>query len=69
MCLASHWRIEINYFSFNLLILLKAFDVGLDQTLPQRLPGVGYAWPTKPCQWRGKWLHRGGDVGVLVFRY
>jgi len=40
--------VEINYFSFNLLILLKAFDKGLDQTLPQRLPGVGYAWPTKP---------------------
>ena len=61
--------VEINYFSFNLLILLKAFDKGLDQTLPQRLPGVGYAWPTKPCRWRSKCLHHGGNVCVLVFRY
>jgi hypothetical protein len=30
-------------------------------------PGVGYARPIKPCRWRGKRLHHGGDVCVLVF--
>jgi hypothetical protein len=59
--------VEINYFSFSLLILLKSFDSGFGQPLLQRLPGVGYAWLTKPCRWRGRWLHHGGDVCVLVF--
>ena len=58
--------VEINYFSFNLLILLKAFDKGLDQTLPQRLPWVGYAWPTKPCRWRGIATSRWGCVRACV---
>jgi hypothetical protein len=35
--------IEINYFSFSLLILLKPFNGGLVQLLPRRLPGVMYA--------------------------
>ena len=32
--------VEINYFSFILLILLKPFDDGLVQPLPHRLSGV-----------------------------
>ena len=59
--------VEINYVSLSLLILLKPFNLGLGQPLPQRLPGVGYAWPTTPCHWRGTWLKHGGDVCVLVF--
>jgi hypothetical protein len=59
--------VEINYFSFSLLIILKPFNGGLSQPLPQRLPRVGYAWPTKPCCWRGKRLHHGRNVCVLVF--
>ena len=59
--------VVINYFSFSLFILLKPFDRGLGQSLPQRLLGAGYAWPTKPCRWRGKHLYPGGDVCVLVF--
>jgi hypothetical protein len=35
--------VEINYFSFILLILLKPFNDGLVQPLPHRLPGVVYA--------------------------
>jgi hypothetical protein len=54
-------------FSFSLLILIKPIDDGLVQPLPRRLPGGGYARPTKPCRWRGKRLHHGGDVCVLVF--
>jgi hypothetical protein len=54
-------------FSFSLLIPLKPFDDSLVQPLPHRLPGVVYACPSKPCHWRGKWLHHGGDVCVLVF--
>jgi hypothetical protein len=60
-------RVEIFFFSFILLILLKPFDGGLVQPLSRRLLGVGYAHPSKPCRWRGKWLHHGGDVCVLVF--
>ena len=58
---------EINYFLFIVLILIKPFDGGLIQPLAKRLPGVGYVPPSKPWRWRGKWLHRGGDVCVLVF--
>ena len=49
------------------LILLKPFDGGLVQPLAKRLPGVRYVCPSKPCHWRGKWLHHGGDVCVVVF--
>jgi len=59
--------VEINYFSCCLLILLKTFDGSLEKSLPPRCLGVGYAWPTNPCRWRGKRLHHGGDVCVLVF--
>ncbi len=52
-----------------MLILLKPFDGGLVQPLAnaKRLPGVRYVRPSKPCRWRGKWLHHGGDVCVAVF--
>ena len=40
--------------------MLEPFDGGIVQPLAKRLPGVGYAWPTKPCRWRGKQLHHGG---------
>ena len=59
--------VEIFFFSFILLILLKSFDDSLVQPLPRRLPGVGYAHPSKSWRWRGKWLHHGTDVCVLVF--
>jgi hypothetical protein len=59
--------VQFFFFSFSLLILIKPIDDGLVQPLPRRLPGVGYARPTKPCRWRGKRLHHGGDVCVLVF--
>ena len=59
--------VEIIFFSFILLILLKSFDGSLVQPLPRRLPGVGYAHPSNPCRWRGKQLHHGRDVCVLVF--
>ena len=59
--------VEIIYFSFILLILLKPFDGGLVQPLAKRLPGVGYFCPSKPCLRRGKRLHHGGDVCVFVF--
>jgi hypothetical protein len=59
--------VQIIFFSFSLLILIKPIDDCLVQPLPRRLPGVGYARPTKPCRWRGKRLHHGGDVCVLVF--
>jgi hypothetical protein len=69
LTLASNFReaVQIIFFSFSLLILIKPIDDGLVQPLPHRLPGVGYARPTKPCRWRGKQLHHGGDVCVLVF--
>jgi hypothetical protein len=59
--------VEINIFSFSLLILIKPFDGDLGQPLPERLPGVGYARPTKPCRWRGKRLHHGGEFVCLCF--
>jgi hypothetical protein len=59
--------VEINYFFFSSLILVKPYDDGLVQPLPRRLPGVVYARPSKPCRWRGKRLHHGGEVCVLVF--
>ena len=47
---------------------LKPFDGGLIQPLAKSLLGVGYVVPpSKPWRWRGKWLHHGGDVCVLVF--
>ena len=49
------------------MILIKPFDNGLVQPLAKRLPGVGYVPPSKPWRWRGKRLHHGGDVCVLVF--
>jgi hypothetical protein len=54
-------------FPFILLILIKPFNGGLLQPLAKRLPGVGYVPPSKPWYWRGKQLHHGGDVCVLVF--
>ncbi len=58
--------VEMIFFSFILLILLKPFDSGLVQPLAKRrLPGVRYFRPSKPCRWRGKWLHHGGDVCVM----
>ncbi len=45
--------------------LTKPFDDGLVQPLTRRLPGVVYACSSKPCRWRGKWLHHGGDVCEL----
>ncbi len=46
-------------------MFLHHFNKGLVQPLPRRLPGVGYARPSKLCRWRGKQLHHGGDVSVL----
>ena len=57
---------EINIFSFILLILIKPFNSGLIQPLAKRFPGVGYVSPSKSWRWRGKRLHHGGDVCVLV---
>jgi hypothetical protein len=45
--------VEKIIFSFILLILLKLFDGGLGQPIPQRLLGVGYVHPSTPCCWRG----------------
>ncbi len=59
--------VDINFYSLSLLILLKPFDGGLGQPLPQRLPGVWYVRPSKPCRCRGKLLHHGRDSYVLVF--
>jgi hypothetical protein len=58
---------EINYFLFFLLILIKLSKISLVQPLAKRLLGVGYVPPSKPWRWRGKRLHHGGDVCVLVF--
>ena len=58
--------VKINYYLLSLLILIKPFDDVLVQPLAKRLPGVWYVHPSKPCRWRGKRLHRGGDVCVLV---
>ena len=49
------------------LILIKPFIDGLIQPLAKRLPGLRYVPPSKPCLWRGKRLHHGRDVCVLVF--
>ena len=59
--------VGINYFSFSLLILLKPLEGDIGQPLSQRLPGVRYARTTKPCRWRGKRLHHGDGVCMLVF--
>jgi len=58
---------EITIFSFILLILIIPFDGGLVQPLAKRLPGVRYVPQSKPWRWRGKRLHHGGVVCVLVF--
>jgi hypothetical protein len=58
---------EINYFLFFLLILIKLSKISLVQPLAKRLLGVGYVPISKPWRWRGKRLHHGGDVCVLVF--
>jgi hypothetical protein len=55
--------VEINYFSFILLILLKPFDGGLAQPLAKRL--LGHSWG---C---GMFLHqshgtRGGNDSIMV---
>jgi len=57
--------VEIIFFSFSLLILLKPFDDGLIQPLLCRLLRVVYTCPSKP--FRGKQLHHGGDVCVHVY--
>ncbi len=51
--------VEIILFYFILLILLKPFGGGLVQ--------VQYFCTSKPRRWRGKRLHHGGDICVLVF--
>jgi hypothetical protein len=45
----------------------KIIYYGLVQPLAKRLPGLGYFRPSKPCRWRGKRLHHGGDVCEPVF--
>jgi len=59
--------VQIIIFSFRILILTKPFNDGLNQPLAKRLPELRYFHPSKPCHWRGKRLHHGGDVCVLVF--
>ena len=59
--------VEIKYFLLYLLILLKPFNGGLVQPRAKRLPGVEYVSPSKPWRWRGKRLHHGGVVCVIVF--
>jgi hypothetical protein len=58
---------EINYFLLYFIDSDKTFDGGLFQPLVKRLLGVGYVPLSKPWRWRGKRLHHGGDVCVLVF--
>ena len=55
--------VQIIIFSCILLILLKSFD----EPLAKRLPGVLYVCPSKLRRWRGKRIHHGGDICVLVF--
>ena len=57
--------VEINYFVLYFIDSTKTLDDGLIQPLLLKLPGVGYTRPSKPCCWRGKLLHHGGDVCVL----
>jgi len=59
--------VEIYHFLLFSLILLKPFYSDLVQPLSKRHPGVGYVPPSKPWRWRGKRLHHGEDVCVLVF--
>ncbi len=65
--ISSHSKGARIIFSFSLSILIKPFDGNLGQPLPERLLGVGYACPTKPCRWRGKRLHHGGELVCLCF--
>ena len=59
--------VEINYFLLYFIDSTKTFQRRPRPTPPRRLPGVEYARPSKSCRWRGKRLHHGRDVCVLVF--
>jgi hypothetical protein len=59
--------VEKNILSFILMILLKPFNGSLVEPLAKRLLGVGYVPPSKPWRCRGKRLHHGVGVCVLVF--
>jgi hypothetical protein len=59
--------VEINYFLLYFIDSAKTLDGGLIQPLAKRLPGARYFCPSKPCRCRGKQLHHGGFVCVLVF--
>jgi len=61
--------VEINYFLLYSIDSAKTLNGGLVQPLAKRLPGVQYFRPSKLHRWRGKWLHHGGDVCMLVFSY
>ena len=60
--------IQINYF---LLYFIDSANTLLQRQRPRPTPckeaTEGAVSPSKPCRWRGKWLHHGGDVCVLVF--
>ena len=56
--------VEINYFLHYVIDSTKSLRQRPRPT-PSRLPGVRYACPSKPCRWRGKRLHYGGDVVAL----
>jgi hypothetical protein len=58
---------EINSFLLFFIDSDKTFDGGPSNLLQRGSRGVGYVPPSKPWRWRGKRLHHGGDVCVLVF--
>ena len=58
---------EINYFLLYFIDSDKTLQRRPRPTPCEEAPGVGYVPPSKPWRWRGKRLHHGGDVCVLVF--
>ena len=58
---------EINYFLLYFIDSDKTLRWRPRPTPCKEAPGVGYVPSSKPWRWRGKRLHHGGNVCVLVF--
>ncbi len=59
--------VQIHYFLLYFIDSDKTLQWWPLPTPCEEAPGGAVCGPSKPCRWRGKRLHHGGDVCVIVF--
>jgi len=59
--------VELNHFLLYFIDSAKTLRLRPRPTPCKKAPRGAVFFLSKPCRWKGKWLHHGGDVCVLVF--